>query len=109
MTGRRAMSIAHRRRSGRPAPPPDVERRWYEDKIGGALLGGGLAARAVGIGFLIHASSLDDDASHAVDEQTVVDLTDSAHRARVVGGILAGVGAATIAGGVLKMVLYGRR
>jgi tetratricopeptide (TPR) repeat protein len=94
-----------------PAPPPapPVEpRRWYEDQIGWGLAGVGLVAAGVGVALLVHGGSQASDAQATTDQQQAIDLNESARSSRRIGGIVAGVGAALIAGGVVKMVLYER-
>jgi tetratricopeptide (TPR) repeat protein len=92
-----------------PAPPPPAPpRRWYEDRVGWAVAGGGAVALGVGVGFLIRAGGLSSDAGSAVDQDAARGLVDSARRAQIVGATLAGIGAAAIVAGAVKMALYER-
>jgi tetratricopeptide (TPR) repeat protein len=82
------------------------DRRWYQDPIGWTLVGAGLVAIGVGAGFLILSNGLSDDAKTATDQSHAQSLLDSSHTFQVAGGVTIGVGAALVAGGVVKMVLY---
>src|SRR5262249_15990757 len=91
-----------------PPPPPLEERSWYEDKIGWGLVGAGLVAAGGGVAFLAHASRQPGEGQTRREQEQALDLNDSARSSRTIGGVLAGVGAAIVVGGVVKMVLYDR-
>ncbi len=81
-----------------PLPPP-AKSRWYHDRLGGVLVGAGLAAIAAGTGLLMSAATLDRDArrsqhlddygaarAKAVDRQRLGVATTVAGALLVVGG-----------------------
>ena len=87
-------------------PAPE---RWYHDKIGWGLAGGGLLVAGVGGGFLLSASSLDDQADRETDSDERIRLRDKASSRRTTGAVLAITGVATLAGGIVKLAMYPRK
>jgi tetratricopeptide (TPR) repeat protein len=107
-----------------PAPPPPVvappppavalatdpastprARAWYQDPLGWSLVGGGVAAAAVGAGLMVHAGGLSDEANQAADYAVARDRHDSAQTFQTVGLVVLGVGGAAVAAGVAEMLL----
>jgi iron complex outermembrane receptor protein len=83
--------------AGGPLPPPSTAReqpRWYSDKLGAALLGGGVLFGAVSIATYVSARGDLDEADAAPDHATHVDRVDSAHDKRALAVVLGVVGAA---------------
>jgi len=77
---------------------------WYDDRVGWAILGGGVALAAVGTGFEWDASNLYDDANDPTHSETL--RTQEKSRAddrRLAGFVVAGVGVAAIVVGVIKL------
>jgi hypothetical protein len=70
------------------------------------LLGTGVVATGVGIGFLLSAQSADRDAKSAKTYQGVLDAGDRASRRGTVGSITLAVGIALMGGGVASIVLH---
>jgi tetratricopeptide (TPR) repeat protein len=94
--------------SGAPIDAPRP-RRWYADPLGGALVAGGAASLAVGAVFLVRSSGSRDAADEAVFRDDFVELLDTATRQRRIGIVGLGLGAALVAGGVVRYVtLRGR-
>src|SRR5690348_17897207 len=77
-------------------------RPWYRDGWGAALTAGGAVGLAVGAGFLWSASRAEDDSGDAGDLGTFIDDTDRANRNYTLGAVSIGVGAALLAGGVIR-------
>jgi tetratricopeptide (TPR) repeat protein len=90
-------------------PRSSVERPWYRDPLGGALLGTGSIATAVGIGLLVGAAVTDANAERAAAASIFVEET---RRARMLGtaGIAAlGAGGVVLAAAILRYALLRRR
>jgi tetratricopeptide (TPR) repeat protein len=92
-----------------PAPPaagPPIDapptRPWYANRLGGALAIGGAVSLGVGVGFLVRSSQNRDAAGDAVFREDFVELLDTATLQRRIGVVGLGVGAALVAGGVLR-------
>ena len=85
--------------------PVEPRRPWYADRPGWALVGGGTVGVVVGTGFLVSAGQLYDRAANE-DRGTVAQALEERGRTRViVGGIIGGLGVATLAAGVIKLAL----
>lgn len=84
-----------------PAPPPEPESRpFYADKIGTALVGGGVVSSVVGIVLYASARSTLSDAEEAPTYSVQQDLVDDAHFKRNLGLVFGAVGVAAIGVGV---------
>jgi len=90
------------------ANPRDRPRgtRWYSDTWGWMFVGGGVAIVAVGTGFLLRASSLDDDADAELDAIKKLDLRDQADSRRTTGYWVLGAGGATLLVGIIKLAWH---
>ena len=89
------------------APDSGPPRPWYRDGWGAALTAGGAVGLAVGAGFLWSASRAEDDSGAAADLGTFIDDTDRANRNYTMGAVSIGVGAALLAGGIIRYALSG--
>ena len=78
-------------------------RPWWKDRWGWTALGAGLAVSAVGVGFLLNASNLDDEADGERDQTRLQELRDRASSRRTTGTVLAAVGGAGVAFGIVKL------
>lgn len=83
---------------------PPASRKWYSDRVGLALAGGGLLAAGIGVGLLVHSSSLAGEARDTKDVGEALDRNDSAGTYRTAGAIVVGVGVATLSAGIVKLV-----
>jgi hypothetical protein len=84
---------------------------WYHDKIGGALVAGGVVATVIGL--VEYRGALSDlDAAGDRASTTNVDrfheLVDSAHGKRTASIVFVGAGGALIAAGIVRYVVHGR-
>jgi tetratricopeptide (TPR) repeat protein len=86
-------------------PPAPVE-RWYDDGFGWGLSGAGLIAAGVGVGFLIDASSLDDDANHTSNQQQQNTLRNEISTRSIVGAIVGIGGAGLLVTGIIKLAIH---
>jgi tetratricopeptide (TPR) repeat protein len=78
---------------------------WYADTVGWSLAGGGLLLAGVGAGFLMNASSLDDEAGRPqTPEADREDLRSKAEARAIVGAVLLSAGGVAGAGGVIKLI-----
>jgi tetratricopeptide (TPR) repeat protein len=93
-----------------PAPPPadspPVARAWYKDPIALTLVGSGVVATGVGVGFLVSASSAHGDFMSAKTYDDAQQSLDTARSRQTIGFISAGAGVALVAGGVVWIVLH---
>jgi hypothetical protein len=90
-----------------PAEPPPEPPPWYTDKLGGALLGGGVVVVGVSA-FLFMASSDDaDSAATAPTYSEYQELADRAESRRTWSLVGFGVGAGLLAGAALRYGLSG--
>jgi tetratricopeptide (TPR) repeat protein len=91
-----------------PPPPPEGPARWYTDKLGAVLLGGGVVLGAAGIATYLSARSDLEDAEDATDYQAHTDLVDRAHGKRLIAAVLGAAGVGLAAAGVTRYVLQRR-
>lgn len=94
----------------KPPPPPPPQRQaspWYKDTIGDALVGGGVAAVAVGVVFYVGARGELDDAESSMTLSDYQDHIDGARSKRLASVLLIGGGAALVAGGVVHYLMRG--
>jgi tetratricopeptide (TPR) repeat protein len=93
-----------------PPPPPVASApsssAWYKDPIALGLLGTGLVAGGVAVGFELSARSLDKDFDTAPDHTVADELRDKAESRRNLARISGGVGGALVVGGVVWMMLH---
>lgn len=88
-----------------PAPAPLRERRrWYSDTWGLVITGAGVAIAGVGVGLLVNASGLRDDADSTLDAQDVLDLRAKADSRGTIGAALAIGGGVVVIAGIVKLV-----
>jgi|JI10StandDraft_1071094.scaffolds.fasta_scaffold00739_9 hypothetical protein len=91
-------------------PPPAAAPRWYTDTLGGVLAVGGVAALGAGAWYFRGAYAAADDArAPGVSYDDYVTHADLARRDRTIGWIASGVGAALVAGAVVRYVMVGSR
>jgi hypothetical protein len=74
--------------------------------VGWILVGSGVVLAGLGGGFMLHASSLRDDAVAELDEDEANDLNDRAGTYRVLGASMLVVGAAVTTVGVVKLIRH---
>jgi tetratricopeptide (TPR) repeat protein len=96
----------------RTPPPAPVEperparsRPWYRNRLGAALVTGGVVAAGAGVGFFFAAERSEDRAHRAMYRDEFGRLLDEATTRRRLGVAAVGVGAALAVGGVLSFVL----
>jgi tetratricopeptide (TPR) repeat protein len=96
--------------SGQPPPPPPSEQppRWYTDKLGAVLLGGGVVLGGVATATYVAARADIADAEDAPDYQTHADLVDSAHSKRAFAAVLGVAGAGLVGAAAVRYVLVRR-
>jgi len=82
---------------------------WYTDKVGDALVIGGVVATTIGLVMYSSARSDISDAGSAPTYQEYRDLVDSGHSKRTYSIILVGGGLGLAGAGVLHYVLHDRR
>ena len=94
--------------SPREEPPTAVVRHvpWYDDKIGWALVGTGVATGAVGTGLLISGGSLHDQANRTLDAKTRDNLHDRADSRNLAGVIVGAAGAGVLVAGIVKLIVH---
>ncbi len=81
-------------------PPIDEPRRWYHNTLGDGLLGGGVLATGIGIGFFVGSVRARTRADAAVQRDAFVAALDQATTRRRVGIVATTVGVGLIAGAV---------
>ncbi|MFT3700182.1 MAG: tetratricopeptide repeat protein [Kofleriaceae bacterium] len=79
---------------------------WYADYFGWALAGSGLVLSGVGVGLLLDASSLRDDADMTANQMERNDLRQKADSRSLAGGIFAIGGGALLLTGIVKLVVH---
>ena len=95
-------------------PPPATvrvvrERAWYGDKLGVALVGGGVLLGAGGAVVYAMARSDLDHAESAPTYAGYLDGLDRARGKRLAAGVLAGAGATLVVVGVVRLARHGER
>jgi hypothetical protein len=100
-------------------PPPDVappvdepprdrtQRPWHRDPLGGVLVGVGLATAAAGAGVL--AAAQVQSGQQAPTYGMFANQSDRIDSMRIAGGVVLGVGAALLIGGVVRWAVLGAR
>jgi tetratricopeptide (TPR) repeat protein len=94
--------------SKQPAPPPEQPPRWYADRVGAGLLGGGVVLGGVGLAIYVAARSDISKSETAPDYQTHADLIDSAHTKRTIAAVFGVAGAGLAGAAVVRYVLRRR-
>lgn len=89
--------------------PPHAPRRWYQDPIGGALVGTGGGLLVAGVVLSALASQRSDRARDASDEGGFESQLEGAKRMNATGIVLIGVGAAAAVAGVVRWAMVARR
>jgi len=89
---------------GHPIPEP-----WYSDGVGWAITAAGFIAGGVGLGLLSNASALRSDAKRELNVDTRRALEARADTRETIGIVFALTGVATLAGGVVKLILTGHK
>jgi hypothetical protein len=85
-----------------PAPAPRAGRRFYQDPLGDALVGGGLVAATVGVVLLATGESPDGATTYG----EFAERRDRRLNRQRAGAVALGVGAALVAGGVIRWALW---
>lgn len=89
-------------------PPPDRRSRpWHRDPLGGVLVGLGAATAAAGAGVLIAAQVQSNQ--QAPTYGMFAQQSDQISTMRIAGGVVLGVGAALLIGGVVRWAVVGTR
>lgn len=87
-------------------PPPTVTTvepsRWYQDRLGTALVISGVVGLGVGATFLVLAGHSQDAASSAGERDEFVDLLEEATLRRRIGFAGLGLGATLVIGGIVR-------
>ena len=96
------------RPTDQPPRPTDQPGRWYADKLGGVLLGGGGVLGLVAVLTYASARSDLDEAEAASDYQAHVDLVDGAHSKRTIAAVLGAVALGATGAAVTRYVLVRR-
>lgn len=99
-----------------PAPPPEPapaplpvqpeQKPFYTDKLGSALVGGGVVSIVVGVVFYSSAVGTLDDAEAATTYAKHEELVDDAHMKRNLGVVFGAVGLAAVGVGVWHYTKY---
>lgn len=92
------------------APPPEISKTgeatpWYKDPLGDALTIGGAVGIGVGASFLVLSRSSQNKADDAEFRDDFERHLDDATTRRRIGGVALGVGAALVAGGIVRYLL----
>ncbi len=88
-----------------PTPPREGRTRWYSDTWGWILVGSGVAAGGVGLGFLLSSNHLEDDLQTATESDRP-GLRSSIDGRRTIATIGFVAGGALVAGGIVKFALH---
>ncbi|MBA3550075.1 MAG: hypothetical protein H0T76_26650 [Nannocystis sp.] len=91
-----------------PEPPPPPPRPRI-DPIGISLLSVGVALGAVGGGLLGVGENKARQLGGVTSYEAYADGNDQIRSLRIAGGVLAGVGGALIVGGIVKLIMHGRK
>ncbi len=89
--------------------PPSSTRPWYRDPWGGALAGSGMFVGGLGIGLIINAVNLDEDAASAPNEGAYETTREDAKVRHRVGIGVTAAGAALLVGGIVRWTIVGVR
>jgi tetratricopeptide (TPR) repeat protein len=93
-----------------PPPPPktiEIERPWTSDHLGLALAGTGTVAIVTGVVFNVLARSRANESFHPTSLLDFESSRSSAHDLELASWVLAGAGAALVAGGIVHIRLRG--
>ncbi|CAN5862570.1 hypothetical protein BH11MYX3_BH11MYX3_24450 [soil metagenome] len=93
---------------GQKATAEHARSPWYKDKVGDALVVGGVAATVIGLVLYTGARGDLDDAESAPDLPRYQELVDDAHGKRTWSIVLVGGGVALIGVGVAHYMLHDR-
>jgi hypothetical protein len=89
-------------------PPPDRKQRpWHRDPLGGVLVGVGLGTIAAGAGVLIAAQV--QNSQQAPTYGMFAEQSDQIETMRIAGGVVLGIGAALLIGGVVRWAVVGSK
>jgi hypothetical protein len=88
-------------------PARDKQRPWHRDPLGGALVGVGLATTAAGAGVLIAAEV--QNSQRPPTYGMFAQQNDRITTMRIAGGVVLGVGAALLIGGVVRWAVLGAK
>jgi tetratricopeptide (TPR) repeat protein len=88
--------------------PVEVRAHWYSDKLGDALVIGGVAAAAVGVVLYRRALSDLDAAEGSTTLDRYTSLTSSAHTDRTYSIVLGGGAVLLVGAGIVHYALHGR-
>ncbi|MBN1774247.1 MAG: tetratricopeptide repeat protein [Deltaproteobacteria bacterium] len=88
-----------------PPPAPVEPDEWYDDWLGWTLGGVGLVATGIGTTILVGAAGSRDEASQLADLQDAHNGLVDAADASLLGGTLAGVGAALLVTGIVLLAV----
>lgn len=91
-----------------PEPPPPAPPKWRTDALGWTLLAVGAGGQVAGGVLLGLASGDEASAADAATYGEFSDLKTTAAHERLAGGVVLGVGAALLLGGVIRLALSGR-
>jgi hypothetical protein len=91
-------------RSPDPVTSDDGPPRWYSDRWGWAIAGAGVVATGAGVGLLLNAGSIQDDADSEPRQAERRDLRDKADTRLWISSGVAAVGVGVLAVGVVKLV-----
>jgi len=89
-------------------PPSEQHALWYTDKLGAALLGGGVVLGGIGIVTYVSARSDISKSEDAPDYQAHEDLIDRAHGKRTIAAVLGVAGVGLTGAAVARYVLLRR-
>jgi len=98
----------------KPTAPPqqvDAPASWWTDPLAMGLMAAGLAATGVGTGVIVWGQGSTADARDQAfaDYQTHDNALEDGNDRRIAGGVIVGVGAAMVIGGVIRAIVVGQR